>query len=311
MEEVAVRASSVPLARYPSPLRYPGGKGRVANFLKLLLINNSLVGIDYLEPYAGGASVALTLLFEEYIGHAHINDLNAGVFSFWQFLLRRPDQLCSRISSVSLTIDEWQRQKAILKDPSSEPDQVGFATFFLNRTNRSGIIARGGVIGGNRQEGAWKIDARFNRTALIARIGKISRFSPRITVTQRDAAQLLRSEARRKTPRFLYLDPPYYVKGAYLYDNSYRHGDHLAISRSIQNLRSPWVVSYDAAPEILEMYEECASLRYVLGYSASTASRGAEVMFFSPGMEIPDVISPTSVSSSMIEGRLRSISALS
>jgi len=288
-------------ARYPSPLRYPGGKGKVANYIKLLIIQNDMLGIDYVEPYAGGGSVALALLFEEFVGKIQINDLNKGVYAFWKLATEDHEWLCSKIFSVPLDIDEWQRQKAIYSDESATLQELGFATFYLNRTNRSGIIARGGVIGGNDQTGRWNIDARFNRASLAARISKIARFASRISITNVDALGLLRREyARRAGQRLLYLDPPYYVKGGRLYDNAYEHADHLAVSKAVVRLPGPWVVSYDAAPEILSMYREQKAISYILGYSASKNERGTEVMFFSPDLAIPDVASPSGVTGDKI-----------
>ncbi|MEU4699813.1 DNA adenine methylase [Nonomuraea dietziae] len=291
------------IARYPSPLRYPGGKGKVANFLKLLIVRNSLAGMRYVEPYAGGASVALSLLFEGFVSHAHINDLNRGVYAFWSMVLRQPDELCSRIMGVPLSMEEWQRQRSIYLDESAEENDVAFASFYLNRTNRSGIIS-GGVIGGQQQDGRWKIDARFNRDALCARIRKIAERKSDITVTMLDAVELIKIERQRDDAALLYLDPPYYVKGSGLYDNFYCHEDHERVCREMRATRGPWIVSYDAAPQILEMYKGCDSLRYSLGYSAAKASQGTEVMFFSPNMVQPEVSSPAGISITAV-GRAR------
>ncbi|MEW2142563.1 DNA adenine methylase [Micromonospora vinacea] len=288
-------------ARYPSPLRYPGGKGKVANFLKLLIVQNDLSGIDYVEPYAGGASVALTLLFEDYVSNAHINDLNPGVYQFWRLAIDDPDVLCRRIRAADLTLDEWRRQKRIYADADTAPEDLAFATFFLNRTNRSGIISRGGVIGGNDQTGDWKIDARFNKASLCARILKIARFAPRLTVTNHDAVTLLKANASRAGAALHYLDPPYYLKGSRLYDNFYSHDDHLAVSGTVRSMKGPWVVSYDADPEILSMYPGCESMRYILGYSASKSPNGTEVMFFSEDLVVPDVSSPAGIASSTVD----------
>lgn len=282
-------------ARYLSPLRYPGGKGKVANFLKLLLAKNSLCGATYVEPYAGGASVALSLLFDGYVSKIQINDLNMGVYNFWRLVLHAPDALCTKIQKVPLSIKEWQRQKAVYADPSSSPEELGFATFYLNRTNRSGIIARGGVIGGNEQEGKWKIDARFNRSALCDRVNSIAEWKAKIEVTRQDAVDLLASSNRKEEKRFFYLDPPYYVKGSRLYDNFYEHNDHLKISTAIKTLKSPWVVSYDSVTEIMKMYPNFRNMKYQLGYSASKVAMGSEVMFFSPDLKLPAVDSPAAV----------------
>ena len=69
---------------------------------------------------------------------------------------------------------EWEKQKRIYENTRSE-FLLGFATFFLNRTNYSGVIT-GGPIGGFEQKGQWKIDARFNKKSLIDRIERISYF---------------------------------------------------------------------------------------------------------------------------------------
>ncbi len=273
----------------------------MANFLKLLILQNDLTGIDYVEPYAGGASVALTLLYEDYVSNAQINDLNQGVYQFWRMVVNDPDALCRRIRAVNLNLEEWRRQKRVYADMDATPEDLAFATFFLNRTNRSGIISRGGVIGGNDQRGDWKIDARFNKASLCSRILKVARFASRLTVTNQDAVALLKGSTSRAGTALHYLDPPYYLKGSRLYDNFYGHDDHLTVSRTVRSMKGPWVVSYDANPEILSMYSGCESLRYILGYSASKSPNGTEAMFFSEDLVVPDVSSPAGIASSAID----------
>jgi len=279
--------------RYASPLRYPGGKAKLANFLKLVLLENGLVGTGYVEPYAGGASVALTLLYEDYVGTVHINDLNPGVCAFWQSALNETDALCELITLAPLTVKEWRRQRGLAFDGTATTLQRGFATFYLNRTNRSGIVG-GGLIGGLDQTGPWKMDARFPRDELVRRVRKAARFRTRITVSGQDTLALLAGHAGQPEERFYFLDPPYYVKGEGLYDNFYGHTDHVAVREAVGRLDQPWVVSYDAAPEIVRLYDDYAPLRYSLTYSASTRHQGAEVMFLSPGLAAP-VDSPASV----------------
>ena len=214
---------------YPSPLRYPGGKGKLANYLKVIFLENGLVGREYVEPYVGGASVALSLLFEEYASHIHINDLNPCLSAFWRAVLYDTDKLCSRIERVKVTIKEWERQRTVLGHKMADDIDLGFATLFLNRTSRSGIIGAG-VIGGKDQTGKWKIDARFNREDLVRRVRKIARHRSRITVTNMDAADYLESTLTQLDNPFVYLDPPYYVKGGELYQHSYTPSDHAAIA---------------------------------------------------------------------------------
>ncbi|WP_220039593.1 DNA adenine methylase [Micromonospora endophytica] len=273
--------------RYPSPLRYPGGKGKVANFLKLVFLENDLLGSEYVELYAGGASVALSLLYEDFASHVHINDINRSIYAFWKVALDDPEGLCRAITDTPVTVEEWKRQKAIQSATDPTELELAFSTFYLNRTNRSGIIA-GGIIGGHEQQGGWKIDARYNKAELCRRIRKVARFRSRISLTGADAAAMLGDIATRPArSTFVYLDPPYYVKGKGLYDNFYKHQDHVDIAQAVQALRCPWVVSYDAVPEILSLYGSIRSLRYSLNYSAAEKHRGSEAMFFSQDLEIP------------------------
>lgn len=273
--------------RAHSPLRYPGGKGKVTNYFKLLLLENDLLGVEYVEPYAGGASVALTLLYEEYVGSVHINDLNPGVHAFWHAVLYQTDELCRRIDATDVTMAEWFRQREVYRstDPV-DPLDLAFAVFFLNRTNRSGIIA-GGVIGGLDQTGPWKLDARYNKPDLIGRIRKAGRHRDRITLSNLDALQLLEHWAAREDAGFLYLDPPYYVKGEGLYDNFYTADDHAKIATAVQRLKHPWVVSYDNAPAISALYAEVRLTTYQLSYSAQERQFGSEAMFYANGLVIP------------------------
>lgn len=286
--------------RYPSPLRYPGGKGKVAGYIKLVILENDLVGSEYVEPYAGGASVALSLLFERYASHVHINDLNRSVYAFWRMVLDRPDELCRRIADTRVDIDQWHRQRAIQREPESDALDLAFSTFFLNRTSRSGIVG-GGAIGGLKQRGRWKLDARYNKPALIRRVEKIARHRNRITLTKMDTAEYIQAELPRVADAFVYFDPPYYVKGRGLYENYYTDDDHRIIATLVRRLRIPWVVSYDAAPKIQTLYKGAPCVRYDLHYSAAERTSGPELMFFSPTLRIPRGVEPARVPARYVE----------
>jgi DNA adenine methylase len=290
--------------RFPSPLRYPGGKGKIANYLKLIFLRNNLVGHGYAEPYAGGASVALTLLYEEFASHVYINDLNRSVFAFWDAVLNHTEGLCSRIFDTRVNMREWRRQRAVQLVSDPDPLDLAFSTFFLNRTNRSGII-RGGIIGGKDQSGVWKLDARYNKLDLIRRIQKAARFRSRISLSGCDAAHYITNILPTCGPRvFVYLDPPYYVKGEGLYEHFYTHDDHVRIAALLSALKIPWVVSYDAAPSLMQLYTGAKGLRYRLSYSAAQRTRGQEVMFFSPQLVRPAIPSPANIRTSVVDQTL-------
>jgi DNA adenine methylase len=283
-----------------SPLRYPGGKVRFAPFIREVMVANDLAGGDYCEPYAGGAAVALDLLFSDIASHIHINDLDEAVHSFWQAVTQCPEDLLRLLRDTPVTIDEWHRWRAVLLagDTSSSMAERGFATLFMNRTNRSGIL-KAGVIGGKAQGGLYKLDTRFNKVALAERITKIADRATDITIYRRDAAEfLLEVDELLPARSLVYLDPPYFVKGQGLYRNYYDRDDHEQIAGLLQadGFKRSWVVSYDNSPDICNMYSRAEGLRYELFYSAQVKYSGNEVMFFSQGLLVPnaDVLpSPT------------------
>ena len=283
--------------RFLSPLRYPGGKAKLASFIKLILEKNHLQDAHYVEPYAGGASVALSLLMGEHISHAHINDLDRGIYAFWYSVLHETKELCRRVRKRPVTIVEWRRQRSIhARSRQVSLLDLGFATLFLNRTNRSGIINSGGPIGGSKQRSKWKIDARFGREGLVDRIEMIAAYRDRITLHNSDASALLAKLLPKLPERhFLYLDPPYYVTGQRrLYINGYDHADHENIARSMSS-RLQWMVSYDDVPAIRKMYRGYRSVRYRLSYTAGERLDGAEVAFLSPDLTVPKVRDPVRV----------------
>jgi DNA adenine methylase len=288
-------APALQAIRYVSPLRYPGGKSSLAKFVQTILVENNLAKGAYAEPYAGGASIGLSLLLGGHITRLYINDADPAVFAFWQAITKENSHFCELVDATAITVDEWDRQRHIYENPSKVPFlTLGFATFFLNRTNRSGIIQSGGIIGGREQHGRLRIDARFNRRELITRLKRIGRLKNSIAVSNEDALVFLQ-RSRRELPldTFLYLDPPYYVKGASrLYANYYQHEDHSKIARVVTKMQHKWIVSYDRATAIRALYADHFALVYSLRYSASRTLRGNEYMFFSTGLTIPRLNRP-------------------
>jgi DNA adenine methylase len=275
-----------------SPLRYPGGKGKLAEFIKAVIRENRLADGDYVEVYAGGAAVAIELLLHDYVSRIHINDLNSSIHAFWHSVLNEATALCDLIEQTPVTMESWYREKTIQSEAEKHSLlELGFSTFFLNRCNRSGII-KGGVIGGKGQTGNWKLDARYNKPDLIRRIEQIARHRRRITLYNLDAAQLITQVLPGLPDKSLiYLDPPYYVKGEGLYDSFYSHDDHAQIAKLVGGTitRQRWLVSYDKTPEIEAMYSTYRSMEYRLSYSAQQRIKGSEVIFFSDDLIVPQV----------------------
>lgn len=266
--------------RFSTPLRYPGGKAKFAPFVKDLMEVNNLSG-DYLEPFAGGAGVALDLLYNGYCKNIHINDFDLAVYNFWKSVATNTEEFLRILYQTPVTMEEWHKQKTILDNPMNYSDiEHGFAAFFLNRTNRSGIL-KGGVIGGKNQDGHYKLDARFNKENLSKRIEKIGDFSNRIKVYNLDALDLLNKvDIMLPQDSLIYLDPPYYVKGQGLYRNFYIHEDHVQIRKALDRVRTKWIVSYDNCDEIKDIYAGYRQEDYELNYSAYYKMKGSEVMIY-------------------------------
>jgi DNA adenine methylase len=270
-----------------TPLRYPGGKGKFAPYIADLMCRNDLTNGHYLEPYAGGAAVALDLLFNGIAKHVHINDYDPAIYDFWVSVTKHPDEILKLLHDTPVNIDEWYRWRFVLNSRDNHTlIERGFATLFINRTNRSGIL-KAGVIGGKAQTGNYKLDSRFKKDVLSDRIKKIAENSSGISIYNEDALTLLR-RAKKLLPAksLIYLDPPYYLKGQGLYRNYYEHEDHENIAALIQSqsFNRHWVLSYDNTKEIKQMYRLSKTFAYNLNYSAQTNYVGSEVMFFSEGL---------------------------
>lgn len=277
------------MSKFVSPLRYPGGKLKVVDYVKQLMEVNDLMGGTYIEPYAGGASVALSLLFGQYAGKIKINDKDRSIYALWYAVLNETDALCRLISDTPVTMDTWQVQHELQKHKEEAGLlELGFSTFFLNRTNRSGIL-NGGVIGGKNQLGTWKIDARYNKKDLIERIEHVAGYADLIELTSMDAVALIKRYKRTPAVKtFCYLDPPYYVKGQDLYLNYYRDKDHQDIAKAIKKFKGQWIISYDAVDFISELYKDYRQKEYYLSYSAGNPAKGKEIMVYSDGLILPD-----------------------
>lgn len=274
-----------------SPLRYPGGKNKLSAFIAKICVDNNING-HYVEPYSGGASVALFLLMEGFVEKITINDRDRSVYAFWYSVLNKTEQLCEKIENAELTIVEWKKQKIVQKNKkNADLLDLGFSTFYLNRTNRSGII-NAGVMGGIEQNGNYLMDCRFNKPELIQRIRNIAKHKRNIRLYKKDAIKLIdkiQQEAANDNVVF-YFDPPYYLKASTLYMNHYEDKNHKCVSnkiKSIENIR--WIVSYDNVPEIQSLYADCPKKEFSFKHTAYEIREGKEIIFFSRNIQQPDI----------------------
>lgn len=266
-----------------SPLRYPGGKNKLAKFIAQVCVDNNISG-HYVEPYAGGASVALHLLLEGKVNRITINDYDRSIYAFWYSVLNHTNKLCELIENTDINIENWLKMKEIQKNKKkADLLELGFSTFFLNRVNRSGII-NAGVIGGIKQNGKYKIDCRFSKKDLIKRIRLIVKHKKSIKLYKKDALKLIekiKKESNNNNTIF-YFDPPYYLKGPGLYKNSYNSDDHERVSQEIKKIKTiHWIVSYDNTSKIKNLYKFVKNnFEFNLTHTAFCSKKGKEILFF-------------------------------
>ena len=278
-----------------SPLRYPGGKNKLAKFIAKICVDNQING-HYVEPYAGGASVALYLLLENKVVEITINDFDRSVYAFWHSVIKNTKKLCDLIENTEITLENWEKAKEIQRNKKkAKLLDLGFSTFFLNRTNISGIL-NAGLIGGKSQNGKYKMDCRFNKKELIKKIKVIAKQKKRIHLYNLDALELIKKiqADHQELQTIFYFDPPYYLKGQSLYINYYKHEDHEEVSEAIKQIKNiHWIVSYDNTAEIKKIYKWVSKNKqreYSLIHTALFAREGKEILFFSKNLNAPKVV---------------------
>lgn len=274
--------------KFYSPLRYPGGKTVLAPEFKKIIEHAGLKKPIYVEPYAGGAGAALALLFDNQVSRIVINDLDYSIYCFWKSVTESPNEFIRKLYRTSVTILEWEKQKKIYLDDRTGEFERGFAAFFLNRTNRSGVMSAW-PIGGVDQLGNYKIDARYNKKNLAERIRKIGEYENRIEIYNDDGIAVTKRYIKRENT-FIYLDPPYFEKGAMLYMNHYGENDHQNLADVLnKNSKRNWVLTYNELIKIKNLYPNRSRRRLSFNYRVHDSSeprKAHELMIFSDSTAI-------------------------
>lgn len=271
-----------------SPLRYPGGKVSLYDFLKKMLKKNNIIDGIYAEGFAGGGGAALKLLMLEDVNEIYLNDNDIFIYKLWYSILHNTEELLRKIYDTEVTIEEWQYRKSILKSKNLTDNysdiEIAFTTFFLNRCNRSGIL-KAGVIGGIEQNGDWKIDARYNKKDLMKRIELISFYKDRIKLSNKDVISFLKQISKLKNSTsdiLVYLDPPYVKQGKDLYLNYFEKEDHIKLSKYLQkDFKNLWITSYDDNELIHSIYKEVTKNIFEFNYFANKTKIGRELIIAS------------------------------
>ena len=265
-----------------SPLRYPGGKTKIAPLVYAIMENAGVKNGVYIEPFAGGCGVGLALLLSNKVDHIVINDMDIAIYAFWYSVVNYTDAFIQLIKETQITIQEWYRQKEVfINRDVTNLLELGFATFFLNRTNRSGIL-KAGPIGGYNQTGNYLIDARFNKEDLIKRIEHISKYKDKISLFNLDIKDFIKMVLPQyKNNAFVYFDPPYYKKGHELYINYFKPEDHEDLAKLIKKIKIDWMVTYDNVEEVKAIYQDREQKTYDLNYSLASRGKNSEIIVLS------------------------------
>ncbi|EJJ6373433.1 DNA adenine methylase [Staphylococcus pseudintermedius] len=275
------------ISNLKSPLRYPGGKAKLYNKVKdIIQANYSKELPIYFEPFAGGGGLALKLLSKGIVRKIHINDFDRAIYAFWYSILYYTEDFCKKISETEVSISEWEKQKEIYLDSEKRNIfDLGFATFFLNRTNVSGIL-KAGVMGGKQQNGNYKIDCRFNKERLISQIKEIAIFKSKIEISNYDIFELLKTDILSQEDIFVYYDPPYVNKGNQLYKNAFSRKDHEKLASQILSNKNKYIITYDNVELIHNIYKENLVELININYSTGNTKKAEEILIYSKSTKI-------------------------
>lgn len=254
-----------------SLLRYPGSKARFANFIAKAITLNAPRPRLFVEPFCGGASVSIALLESGVVDAVAINDADQLISQLWSTVFSKSGAqwLADQVLEIPLSVGEWKRQKALR--PSSRRE-AALKCLYLNRTSFNGIIHQSGPLGGWTQE-KTDIGVRFNRERLSDRILTLSELRDQVTVGEEGWRSFCQRFAEHPAAIF-YLDPPYYHRAEQLYRHVFDADRHEELRDFLKDFDRPWLLSYDDAPEVRELYEEVSSKARVIDNTYSTHPLG-------------------------------------
>jgi DNA adenine methylase len=243
-----------------SPLRYPGGKRRLSGYVAAALKLNKLKPKLFVEPFAGGASVALQLLADGVVEKIALGDRDPLVASFWNVVFHDHKWLVEQVENISVTIKDWERTRKSLPKLKTDRERA-LACLFLNRTSFSGILAAtAGPIGGKEQASEYKVDCRFPRETLVRRIKAVAELRNDVAFisrgTWRETMKKVGEKGYKPADVFYYLDPPFYAKAERLYRFYFKKPGHTALHDAFVKVKSPWLLSYDVAQTIIDQYSQ-------------------------------------------------------
>ena len=241
-----------------SPLRYPGGKAFLCEYVEQFLAANKLAPELFVEPFAGGASTSLHLLGKRLVKKIALGDKDPLVAGFWETVFEDGPWLYGKVRHAEVTIEEWERLHE--KAPKRAREHA-WKCLYLNRTSFSGILSsRAGPLGGKAQESEYGVDCRFYRDTVVQRLKALWKERDRVArVGEADWHKTLDWGVRQSNGRrsaLIYLDPPFFHKAERLYNFVFDAADHEAVVQRLAKLKTPWLLSYDDCAEAAALFKK-------------------------------------------------------
>ena len=294
--------------RFPSPLRYPGGKGAMTPFLADVF-QSQATNMDvevWVEPFAGGAGAGLSLLARGAVDETWLVERNPALAAFWRHLVSEEGaEMTARVRGGEVpTLADFYDARALVHDvidadtpvPDDDLREVAWATLVVNRCSRSGIIGdrKVGPIGGRAQAGRDTVASRW-ADSLADRLALVHGLRSSVRVMEGDGISYVEELAGSGIEEevLVFADPPYVAEGPRLYSKSFGRGEHERLATALRTLpATPWMVTYDAHPEVLSLYDQECVMEFGIGYSAAGARCASEYAVCGPMLVLPGLRNP-------------------
>lgn len=236
-----------------SPLRYPGGKNRVAK----MLLEHMPPHTDYREIFAGGAALFFS---KPRVKKNWLNDLHPGLCAFYRAVQKHFDQfaaLCrQQDGSLRARFDEWAARRDLM-DATGDEMLVERAVqyYFLNRT-----VWGGRVVYDPRRKSRLYFSNPSGWSNLEKKLAHLSAISEKLRGVKITCDGYQKCLAGATADTLIYADPPYFRESVghitdRLYDKSFDYDCHRKLAALLKKTKAKVMVSYDDCPEIRELYK--------------------------------------------------------
>jgi len=249
--KIIINVSSVPQR---SPFRYPGGKTWLVPYIRQWLASLSTRPTEFIEPFAGGAIVGLTVAAEQFADHVTLVELDDQIAAVWHTILESDAEwLANRIASFDLTPESVE---VVLAQTNVTLQEKAFQTIIKNRVNRGGILAHGA--GKLKQgENGRGLKSRWYPETLRKRILNIAQIRDRISFIEGDGFMVLQQNTCRSDTVF-FIDPPYTAAGKKAGTRLYTHFeiDHERLFEIANHLTGDFLMTYENAEGVHQLAQQ-------------------------------------------------------